>query len=215
MAPSSVTPFSFTYVTYIKGDVVGQFMCLVTLAPVYIIASYATLITYRRDTTSIFNTIGQFASLLVNYILKKAINQPRPEAKSIDLDDSGMPSNHAQFIWYFVAINIMQLMQSNSALPRLYQRLYSLCLFFLAILVSYSRIYLGYHTIDQVIVGGLVGSLCGIIWHYFSRRYATLILRLPILKEVCSFFVVRDYADVVFPPLEENQLLIEAKKKQI
>jgi len=47
----------------------------------------------------------------------------------------------------------------------------TLCFYFLSIVVVYSRVHLGVHTAEQVIVGCLVGWILGISWHFFGKLF--------------------------------------------
>jgi hypothetical protein len=84
--------FELTYVVYRKGDTLGWFLALVTLAPIFISVMYFTLCVTRRDLETILAFVGQIFGVFIVICIKKIINQPRP--KGAQLTDSGMPSNH-------------------------------------------------------------------------------------------------------------------------
>ncbi|KAI8381063.1 uncharacterized protein BYT42DRAFT_290732 [Radiomyces spectabilis] len=65
----------------------------------------------------------------------------------------GMPSSHAQFIWYFATYGILYLYTHMTLEHGAWKSVATLAIFTLALLVSFSRIYLGYHTVYQVQVG--------------------------------------------------------------
>tara|TARA_B100000780_G_C21095667_1_gene441871 strand:- start:8 stop:490 length:483 start_codon:yes stop_codon:yes gene_type:complete len=73
----------------------------------------------------------------------------------------GMPSGHAQSIAFFLTSEL----NNNS------NYLYKVCLTIISIFMIYSRVNLGCHTIQQV----LVGSIIGIMFFYFYNF--TLILQ--------------------------------------
>ena len=41
----------------------------------------------------------------------------------------------------------------------------------LSFLVAISRVYLGYHTLEQVLVGGFIGIAWGLIYYSFSAMF--------------------------------------------
>ena len=62
------------------------------------------------------------------------------------------------------------------------------------LIVCYSRVYLGYHTIEQVVVGALVGSLIALVWFYMihtkiSPRYFGLIVSWYMLDKIFNRFL--------------------------
>ena len=195
-------PFSFTYVKYVKGDLQGQLLALVTLTPIYVMVSYATLIAYRRDTTSVLNCCGQLVNLLLNLLLKRLFDLPRPE-EAAEMEDPGMPSNHAQFIGFFATLNVLQLMYAPSSLDLVYRLLYSFCLVTLAALVCYSRHYLRYHSSDQIIVGAMVGAVFAALWHHMLRVYGRRVIDGAMRWPIVRFLRIRDYSRMGFPPLDE------------
>ena len=119
----------------------------------------------------IFSVAGQLVSEGVNQVLKRMIRQPRPnpfssltEAQSCmwrsDSKSGGMPSDHCQYM-AFLAIYCFNRFRSKS--------LSIVVCFPLALLTAYSRVYLSYHTIPQVIAGLAVGSLLGLLWAKIRR----------------------------------------------
>ena len=52
-------PFSLTYVTYEEGDVLGFLAAGVTLAPIFLMVMYASLIIFRREFHTMAMLVGQ------------------------------------------------------------------------------------------------------------------------------------------------------------
>lgn len=110
--------------------------------------------------------------LLNEFGLKHVIMQPRPDGSC---DDSfGMPSGHSMvsigtFVWY-ASKGAMHIARTG------YHHRFGISLAMhggLWLPVPYSRIYLRYHTVEQVLVGGLIGLLCGcLLWWHSQRRLA-------------------------------------------
>jgi dolichyldiphosphatase len=89
-------PFAPTFVMYEQGDLVGEGAALLSLAPVFIIVAYVTLLISRRELHVAFALLGQLVNVVLNFYLKVAIDAPRPTG--CDRTDPGMPSDHAQFM---------------------------------------------------------------------------------------------------------------------
>ena len=73
-----------------------------------------------------------------------------------------------------------------------------LILYLLSILlvVSYGRVYLGYHTVDQVVAGSVIGCATAILWFGITQKLLT-----PWFPWLCSlrlfeFLLIRDYTDI-------------------
>lgn len=141
-----------THVQYESTDLFAKILAYSSLIPIFLIQSLATLAIFQRDHNQIRALLllgGQFANELINLILKKLLKHPRPEGIHQD-GGYGMPSSHTQFMWFFV-ISTMLLLKT--------QRLKNYLLILCAVVVSYSRIYLGYHSTLQVLVGAIIGFL--------------------------------------------------------
>jgi dolichyldiphosphatase len=78
-----LVPFSLTFVRYEENDLIGKLLALVTLSPVFIMVMYATILMIRRDIQTALITLGQLINVVVNLILKKLINEPRPHQRLI------------------------------------------------------------------------------------------------------------------------------------
>tara|TARA_B100001758_G_scaffold207888_1_gene189234 strand:+ start:1485 stop:2006 length:522 start_codon:yes stop_codon:yes gene_type:complete len=71
----------------------------------------------------------------------------------------GMPSGHSQEAWGFATYMILKNMSYGYALFDIRNVILS----GLAIFIAYSRVYLNCHTVQQVIIGGMIGILFGSI----------------------------------------------------
>ena len=78
---NDLAPFTLTYVVYERGDILGKFLAVVTLSPIFIMVMYATLIVFRRDLQTIFVALGQIIGVLLTIIIKKNISQERPKSR--------------------------------------------------------------------------------------------------------------------------------------
>ena len=93
----------------------------------------------------------------------------------------GMPSGHSQLSWCVVTYLLLHIYNkkdsllkdftNNDKLRKMYLIIISLILITFATLVSYSRVYVEYcHTLQQVIVGGLIGIIFGIVIYYIQIK---------------------------------------------
>jgi dolichyldiphosphatase len=92
----TLVPFSLTYVRYEEDDLIGKILSLFTLSPVFIMVMYATILVIRRDIQTVFITFGQLINVGANLILKKIINDPRPQERLTNICVC-LPSSHLGF----------------------------------------------------------------------------------------------------------------------
>jgi membrane-associated phospholipid phosphatase len=122
--------------------------------------------------------VGMIANLVLNIILKGLIQDPRPifdsekvnllktHAKTyfyqngIPFDIFGMPSGHAQMALYMTVFIYLSLKHTN--LLCLYLAFY--------LLICYQRVNSEYHSMLQVIVGSIVGSIFAYIVYQLARE---------------------------------------------
>lgn len=159
-------PFSLTLVYYDEGDLVGQLLALSSLSPVFAVVSYVSVcIALGFPPKLVFMFIGQLGNVVVNVLLKHVVRMPRPADKE-HLDHSGkygMPSNHTQFMAYLAIFALMANQKRYGEFK--YPRVLSFALLIASFVVGWSRVYLEYHTTDQVLVGWLVGASVAVAWH--------------------------------------------------
>jgi membrane-associated phospholipid phosphatase len=123
-----------------------------------------------------YYTVGIFANAVLNLILKGIIQEPRPMfddkkvrllkthgkeyfyQSGIPFDIFGMPSGHAQASFFSTVFIYLVFNQSN--LLYIYIPL--------TLLTCYQRVKFDYHSISQIVVGGIVGLAFG----YFVYQLA-------------------------------------------
>ena len=151
--------FDLTCLYYDEKDIP---MVLLSLLPIFLMVSYVTLIVVNRDWRVFSMLVGQLLNEGLNNILKRTIKEPRPPTSK--KDGYGMPSSHSQFVWYFAIYGLLCLSVSRQN-PWI-RLIYAMGMVGGATGVSISRVWLDYHTVDQVLVGASVGSVIGILWFY-------------------------------------------------
>ena len=118
-------------------------------------------VTYvKRDLKSALFLAGLGASLIVNKILKETIRQDRPESDHVFKNTNyGMPSDHTQFMMFFTVYYVLLCIherrqtESKDTFELVINNLECLGLSFVSAVVAFSRVYLRYHTIEQVYQG--------------------------------------------------------------
>ena len=108
---------------------------------------------------------------------------------NITLSQFGMPSGHSQIIWavgiYIICKIIDKWKNKNNDEINLnhldhleYAWLIIVCFIILSMIyVSYSRVYIeGCHTLQQVIVGSILGIISGFIIYYFENYISILFI---------------------------------------
>jgi len=79
----------------------------------------------------------------------------------------GMPSSHTSMMSFYLTITscwAVQLWSRRSSISKLLSAGEQLFCSAAAVAVAASRVYLGYHSLDQVIAGAAVGSVFGLLW---------------------------------------------------
>ncbi len=129
-----------------------------------------------KDTLLFCYILGNAANIVMNFILKNIIRQPRPKPiKDIDEDNSsiiqqlreidvyGMPSGHSQSAAFSTMFIYLALNQTNLLL------LY----FFVTCITLWQRVHYKFHTLMQVLVGSAVGA--GISYYTFYLSHKILV----------------------------------------
>ncbi|XP_034191769.1 dolichyldiphosphatase 1 isoform X1 [Osmia lignaria lignaria] len=191
-------PLSLTLVEYPQGDVFGKLLALISLIPFAIIAGFITLILFRRDLHTIVFFSGVIINEFINFILKHTICEARPMRRDSIYVEYGMPSMHAQFMWFFAAyitlfICIRLHYNNNSSISERFWRITIIagCII-IAILVTYSRVYLLYHSISQVLCGAFVGIILGIVWFIVTHVVLTPMFPIVVSWRISEYLLLRD-----------------------
>ena len=133
------------------------FWDLMSTSPYIIVAGYVAAIILTRDMEYAIFFMGQLMNETLCLLLKNTIRHERP--KGSPKSDFGMPSQHSQFMSYFVTYSILLMFFRKRV-----KSLYILILVSLLILVVYSRVYLLYHFWSQIFVGLGIGSVWSVIY---------------------------------------------------
>ncbi|CAN8020305.1 dolichyldiphosphatase 1 [Ixodes scapularis] len=191
---------SLTHVEYPAGDWLGKILAYISLSPLVVLVSFGTLIIFRRDLHTITFLCGTILSEGINFILKHVIKEARPYKARDNYTEYGMPSSHSQLMWFvatylafFVLIRLHH-GSSSSSWPweNLWKHAVIVCWFLLAGVVSYSRVYLQYHTWAQVCWGALIGSLLACLWFSVTQFVLTPLFPRVVSWPVSELLMLRD-----------------------
>ena len=116
--------------------------------------------------------IGFFLNILLNIILKSLIQEPRPtedkrlfnleilNKKRIGFDRYGMPSGHAEGVFYSTAFIFLTL--KNKWVGATY--------LLISLITCYQRIAYKNHTFQQVLIGSIIGAFMGFFFYYYGNH---------------------------------------------
>lgn len=190
-------PFSLTHVEYPEGDRIGQLLAISSLTPIAIIVGFITLILFRRDLHTIMFFVGALLNEAINLIMKKIIAEPRPLLRKSLYTEYGMPSSHSQMMWFFSSYSILFLIFrlrhiNSSVLELIWKVVVALALVAAAIVVSYSRVYLLYHSWSQVMWGAVIGLALGTCWFTLTHLVLTPFFPIVASWRISERLMIRD-----------------------
>ena len=191
-------PFSLTYVRYPEDDPLGLAMAIASLAPFCMIWTTVGAFMARRELWDVLTLLGILANEVLAQALKRHFKEPRPATcELVDFCDThGMPSSHAQlaaFVATLTTLHFVRRREEFMVFCRWNKREASgraghtdpmtlalvLIAWPMAGLVCASRVYLGYHSVQQVVAGTCVGCVFGAVYHELvcltaTKRFAAL-----------------------------------------
>ncbi|KAJ7281412.1 PAP2-domain-containing protein [Mycena rebaudengoi] len=159
-----------THVLYDDSSYFSLALALVTLSPILLMPAYAALALQTREYTIIMMWAGQFAGEVLNIVLKRAVKQGRPAYSTAN--GYGFPSSHSQYMGYFASFLMLHLYFRHkfattgyAVLDRAWRALLYLAIAAWAFVVAYSRFYLKYHSIAQILWGFGIGVALGVSFY--------------------------------------------------
>lgn len=184
----SLASLSLTHVYYNPDDYLSHVCAYLALIPQGLVIVYVALLICCRELEIGLMFAGQLVCEAANFALKRLIKEERPKGQMTVGKGYGMPSSHAQFVAFWSVYLILFMMMRHT--PRLshpasfvatgatssgrslaaawgsyIERVsVSAVSVVIAAAVAWSRIYLGYHTLRQVLAGCSVGVVCAVGW---------------------------------------------------
>ncbi|KAJ2439721.1 hypothetical protein GGF42_007861 [Coemansia sp. RSA 2424] len=204
-AGTELRSFGLTHFQYNDGDHVGMALALASLFPIFMIVMQVTIVLSRREVAGTLLLLGQLANEAFNFLLKQTIREDRP---NLHLGDGyGMPSSHAQFMGFFVMYSLLYL-ETRITTNVWHKGAVQLGAVVLGVLVAASRVYLGYHSVPQVLAGAAVGLAAGLIWYLAVERvlYPSGLVEALLDTSVSRWLLLRDSRGVPDIALAEYRL---------
>ncbi|KAB2035155.1 hypothetical protein E1A91_D04G134800v1, partial [Gossypium mustelinum] len=122
---------TLAHVRYQRGDQLGHFLAWVSLVPVFIsLGGFVSHFYFRRELQGMFFGLGLLISHFINELIKKSVQQARPEACALleMCDSHGWPSSHCSFgiggIWKVTTKWAALFLPWSSAVLTMYSRVY-------------------------------------------------------------------------------------------
>jgi len=113
----------------------------------------------KRDETTAWCIIGGVITAIVCRTLKFLINASRPPSSA--KSDPGMPSSHASTLAFLSVFPSLLVLQAQHGLSSF---LIAWSLPMGGIFLTSLRVILGYHTVPQVVVGWILGTIMAYMW---------------------------------------------------
>ena len=166
-------PFKLFYIRQ-DGSLFHAFLCFATMTPLWILTYLIiVLMLYKKNQQrNVLLLIAFTSSIALNKILKRIINHPRP----YDIySGHGMPSDHAQFTFLWAGYSHQLLSHYQrfnwSKFNQSQHKLYILMTWIWCLIVCYSRYALLFHSIPQLIVGGIIGICLSLFWYKIDQQF--------------------------------------------
>ncbi|KAL3525354.1 hypothetical protein ACH5RR_013726 [Cinchona calisaya] len=123
---------------------------------------FAIFLLLRHDAEAMWAALGSVLNVGLSTILKRLLNQERPVSNL--RSDPGMPSSHAQSISYitiFAILSVVQWWGFNGLTAAISGIFLALGSYFTWLRVSQQL-----HTMSQVVVGALLGTIFSTLWFW-------------------------------------------------
>jgi len=164
-------------ISLIRNSILTDFFMGITfVSSILIVFLFLTLLFIKENKRKWILPLwlSLFLSVVISFLLKVAIQRPRPYVEGI-VSVVGDLAKNSHLVWDF-SFPSFQAMMVFAAVPFLskeFPKLKYVWIVF-ACLVALSRVYLGVHFFSDVLVGGIIGYLIG----FFAFRWWTEKFRL-------------------------------------
>ncbi|XAR73845.1 Phosphatidate phosphatase [Bertholletia excelsa] len=125
-------------------------------------AFFIAILVGRHDAEALWAATGSVVNAGLSAVLKQVLSQERPV--STLRSDPGMPSSHAQSIFFIVIFAVISMVEwlGANGLTVTFSALALMCGSYL----SWLRVSQQLHTISQVVVGASIGTIFSILWFW-------------------------------------------------
>lgn len=166
----NLIPFDDTYVLYNPQDPISFLCVYFSLLPIGILLFYFSWFLCTRELEAVIIAGGHVLNDILNNIVKNIIKQPRPNffgdsfQKGTIRSGYGMPSAHSQFMGFFAIYHTLRILLYWQGLSQARKFLSIVVILVAALCVAGSRVYLGYHNTEQVVIGVSLGACAGSLY---------------------------------------------------
>lgn len=141
---------------------------------------FGGIVLWRHDPEALWAALGSILNAGLSVILKRVLNQERPVLSS--KSDPGMPSSHAQSIFFaviFVIMSMVEYFELNEVTASL-----SAVILVIGSYFSWLRVSQKLHTISQVTVGAILGSIFSYLWFWSWKAIVLDVFESSLLVQV-------------------------------
>ncbi|KAJ9506914.1 hypothetical protein QJQ45_002471 [Haematococcus lacustris] len=210
---------SATCVQYVDGDPIGKLLAYASLLPFAYVLHAFVAFHARREVHGLLYLGGVLANEVITQLLKQLLREPRPLASCVQLgvcESHGMPSSHTSLAFFVMLSRLILLCRypKQKSVPTLVVgALEVVALLLGAAVVAQSRVYLGYHTLGQVLAGAAVGCLNALLC--FAVIYQTSpAFPLAASSRLGALLHLRDTWSVPDPVAADSIAYHNGKKRQ-
>lgn len=220
MAEYAPIPFDHTYVLYDPADLVSVACVQLSLLPVYVMVFYTLWFLITREIQPVIMVGGHLIGEVANKVIKEIIRQPRPDFhKDFGANSGltyGMPLAHSQFMGFLSVYTSLLLFYRVPRLLSRWKAAGSAVMLTVAGCVAFSRVYLLYHTVQQVVVGVSLGLVLGCSYFVASELARDLgLVDWVLLWAIVRFFYIRDSYYHRYRTFAEEYAEYEAMRKKV
>lgn len=216
-------PFDDTYILY-DGESLISYLCVYfSLLPITILSFYLSWFLLTMEIEPCLIVVGQVVNNVINHVIKNYLKHERPIGLYESLkwpalrNEYGMPSAHSQFMAFMAMYGGLRLIlnkkTNKSAKIWMFRILGACSLFVCAFLTAFSRVYLMYHYVDQVVIGVLLGMIVGTIYFTivcFIRDVG--LIDYILLWPICRWFYLKDSYFIEYDCEEEYNNYLQRKE---
>ncbi|KAL8098048.1 lipid phosphate phosphatase epsilon 1, chloroplastic-like [Apium graveolens] len=126
------------------------------------VALFSVVLLVRHDVKAIWISMGSILNVGLSIALKRIFKQERPSTAS--KSDPGMPSSHAQSLFYLSFVVILSMMDWLGM--NIYTTVVGGLVLLLGSYFARLRVSQGFHTMSQVTAGAVAGSVYVGLWYW-------------------------------------------------
>ncbi|EDO15980.1 hypothetical protein Kpol_499p8 [Vanderwaltozyma polyspora DSM 70294] len=215
-------PFDDTYILYDARDPISFISAYFSLLPVGVLVFYLSWFITTREMEACIIAGGQVANEIFNNIIKNIIKQPRPYSFGETFQNGtmrsgyGMPSAHSQFMGFFFVYTSLRFALRWKGLNQVKRMAGIITMGTLAFMVCFSRVYLKYHTLEQVLVGFSIGLVSGSSYFFIVGILREIgILEWVLQLGICKMLYMKDSCNLAPITLKEEYEMYLARVEPI